>query len=291
MNSYKTLGVSINSSMDEIKKAYKELARKHHPDVGGDESKFKEINSAYQDLVANHDKYKFAYTSQQTKPRSSPWDEADSTWNETFKHSRGRGGSMFDDMLGNLFEHFVKKEHQQRQQQQKSANVMTYFKMNLDDTLKSTSHKLSFRDGMYQDYSVDVTFPPGLSDGDRLRVQGKSPTNHDSSNPGDLIIEIVIIKPPGIKIDDDRNIVKTIDVDAVTAMIGGKIEVKGIDNKRFLVNIPAGSQDSHTLRIPGEGLIKEPRGTERADMLLNIKIIIPSLTQEQKDTLKQVFEK
>tara|TARA_B100000085_G_C18546301_1_gene514028 strand:- start:1387 stop:2211 length:825 start_codon:yes stop_codon:yes gene_type:complete len=265
MDHYQTLGVSRDASQQDIKKAFRKLAMKHHPDKGGDENEFKRVQAAY-DTLSDPDK-----RAQYDNP--NPF--------EAFGEGFGQGfgdGSPFADIFGDIF-------GQQRRRQVKNPDGIVDVTITLLQAY--TGANIIVNTGYS---SFDVSIPQGVMDGTKLRLQGKGPTRNTNLPPGDLIVRISIDYPnnwgrEGIHLFYRQNI------NAIDAMTGCVIKISHIDGKMYELKIPPGAEPGQRLKMSGLGM-KDPARGYLGDLYVLIELDVPTITnKEDIETLNKIKEK
>lgn len=250
MDYYQLLGVNRDASSEEIKKAYRRLAMKHHPDKGGNEAEFKKINEAY-DVLSDMQK-KAAYDNPQS---------AFHNWNNP------NPGDRFDyeDIMSHV------RNYQQTQNQAKNPDAITDINISLVHIFTGT------------DFLVDVGYTkeiiyinPGIRNGTKLRIKGKGPNRYKGSAPGDLIVRVYIDIPENMAIDGNDFFVR-IELDALKAIVGTSITFNHPTGKELKIIIPKGTQNGARLRLKGLG-IPDPNTRTAGDFFVIISIVIPDIS-------------
>lgn len=298
---YKILGVEKSASPDEIKKAYRKLAMKHHPDRNAgnksSEEKFKEITEA-NEVLSDPEKRK-------------KYDTLGANWNQ-YQHTGGQGfddfsnhfggnrrssgntyefsgdlGDLFGGMGGgfsDFFESFFGgsgKDFTGRTRQQKTAvDVEANLNVTLEDVFNGSEKQISV-DGK----KLKIKINPGTKDGQRLRLKGLGRSKTAGGEKGDLYLNIHVLHHPFYEIKDN-NLYYNLDVDLYTAVLGGKENIKTLDGKTISIAIPEGTESEKILRLKGLGLRNE---SVRGDLFVNIHVTIPKdLTKEEKELFKKL---
>ncbi|WP_086253250.1 DnaJ C-terminal domain-containing protein [Campylobacter sp. P091] len=277
---YETLGISKDASSDEIKKAYRKLARQYHPDINkdpGTEEKFKEINAAYEIL------------SDETKRRQ--YDQyGDSMFGGQSFHDFSRenfgGNADFNDILNQLFGNFGGAGRSKRGFSGfSSAGFGGFdgfdqgFGQNLDIQARiNISLELAVNGGDYE-FSINgekikIKIPAGLNSGEKLRARNKGKSA--GSHRGDLIITVNIEEDKEYKRDGD-DLYKNLDLTLKTALFGDKIDVKTF-KKDVSIKIPPNTKNGQKIRLKGYG-VKNRKSNIYGDMYLVTNIILPDIEQ------------
>lgn len=275
---YETLGISKDASSDEIKKAYRKLARQYHPDINkdpGTEEKFKEINAAYEIL------------SDETKRKQ--YDQyGDSMFGGQSFHDFSRanfgGNADINDILNQIFGNFGGAGRSKRGFSGfSSAGFGGFdgfdqgFGQNLDIQVRiNISFELAVNGGDYE-FSINgekikIKIPAGLNSGEKLRARNKGKSA--GSHRGDLIITVNIEEDKEYKRDGD-DLYKNLDLTLKTALFGDKIDVKTF-KKDVSIKIPPNTKNGQKIRLKGYG-VKNRKSNIYGDMYLVTNIILPDI--------------
>lgn len=275
---YETLGISKDASSDEIKKAYRKLARQYHPDINkepGAEEKFKEINAAYEIL------------SDETKRRQ--YDQyGDSMFGGQSFHDFSRanfgGNADINDILNQIFGNFGDVGRSKRGFSGFSSTGFGGFDgfdqgfgQNLDIQARiNISFELAVNGGDYE-FSINgekikIKIPAGLNSGEKLRARNKGKSA--GSHRGDLIITVNIEEDKEYKRDGD-DLYKNLDLTLKTALFGDKIDVKTF-KKDVSIKIPPNTKNGQKIRLKGYG-VKNRKSNIYGDMYLVTNIILPDI--------------
>lgn len=306
MNYYKKLGVAKNASQNEIKKAYRKLALKYHPDRNKGnkqaEEKFKQISEAYAVLSDPKKKQQYdTYGSADFQKRYSQEDifrnsDLGSIFREFginvgggFKQTgRGRpaSGSPFESIFGSMggasqFQGGF--NGRQSCQIVKGSDVTMELPISLQEVLNSTEKTIALGRGSTAD-KVSVKIPAGIDSGKKLRITGKGGPSPSGGPPGDLYLLIRVLPHPDFT-REGNNLIFEKKMSFSTAALGEKITVPTLDGKTLNVKIPAGTQPQSKLRLKGHGLPAGPLGP-RGDLLVRITVEVPKkMTRKQKELI------
>jgi curved DNA-binding protein len=305
---YKILGVEKNASQDDIKKAYRRLARKYHPDANpgnpAAEEKFKEIGEAYEVLKDPQKRARYNQLGVNWKQYAG----AGAGWpggQRTYTYDFGGKGFNFEDIgsgFSDFFEMFFGKGAEQRfsdlgfdfgtdfesrfggrrnrtATSQKGQDVQSSINITLREAYTGTQRILKLqKEGKTR--TINVKIPRGVKDGSKIRVAGEGTPGVLGSQAGDLYL-VVKISPHNFFTRKDDNLYCEVPVTIKEAYYGAKIDIPTFDG-RVMVKIPPKTQSGRTLRLRGKGMPRL-RGVGYGDLYAKIKIVLPErLTDEQK---------
>jgi len=273
MDYYSTLGVSQNATPDEIKKAYRKQAMKHHPDRNnGDDTKFKQVQSAY-DVLSDPQKR------QMVDMGADPNQQ-----HQGGGYNRGPFEFHFGGGPEDIFQHFgFGFQQPNRQPKNKTFNVNVA--ITLEDVLtgKDISAEISGPNGRPK--MVNIKIPQGIEHGQSIRYEGMGDASIPNARPGDLIVNVQILKNQIFQRQGDDLIVEK-RVSIWEALLGSKTPVNTLDKKHLNITIPSGTQPDTVLSCRGEGL-PNVRSGRRGNLLIKIKVDIPrNLSDKQLEHIK-----
>ena len=288
-NYYKILGLKNEKVSDEeIKIAYRNLAKMYHPDLnGGNESvteKFKEVNEAYQILGDNlaRKKYDRMYFAYKFKDGFS----FDNTKNKI--DSENGFSEMFNMIFGNKNEPKVKSNLDKKNYPIIGEDLESEIEISLEEAFFGAEKKIAFKtvDGGLRTILVKV--PRGIRKGEKIRLQDQGKPGKNGGANGDLYIKVNILKHERFKIEG-TNLILDLPLSPWEAALGCNIEVQNIDSNIF-IEVPKNVVSGERLRVANSGYL-DGRGS-RGDLLLEIKIMIPKrLTEEEERLFKELKEK
>lgn len=275
MDYYNTLGLKRGASEDEIKKAYRSLAMKHHPDRGGDEKKFKEVSAAYEALS---DPEKKRIIDMGGDPNSQGMGGG--------FHQRGPFEFHFN--TGNFEDIFQGFGFPGGfgQSPRRNRTVSINVEISLEEVLtgKDITAEVNLPNGNGK--VINVHIPPGIQDRQQIRYSGMGDSSIPHMPPGDLIVNIYVRKHHKFTRDQD-DIYYHHNVGLWDALLGGTIKINTLDNRTIDVTIPKGIQPETMLSCRGEGLPNVQSG-RRGNLYIKFKIELPkTLTDEQAEIIKQ----
>jgi curved DNA-binding protein len=280
MDFYSTLGINKNAGADEIKKAYRSLASKHHPDKGGDTKKFQEIEEAYRTLSDPEKRAQYDNPAPQGfsafgQDPFGGWQQAGGPQGfEQFFH-------QFGPDLGSIFG--------QGRRQTRNRNINLETAISLEEAYTGKEVIASYRLGTGEERTFEVKIPPGVHDGLTLRISGAGDNSIRQLPPGDAMLTIRVI--PHHKFQRNGNdVVETIEITAWDAILGKDIEVETIGKSKLTVGLKEGTQPDSMLRIQGHGMPDINNPNVKGNHMIAIKITIPTnLTEFQKNTLRSIL--
>ncbi|WP_027180527.1 DnaJ C-terminal domain-containing protein [Maridesulfovibrio bastinii] len=311
---YKLLGVSRSASKEEIAKAFKKLARKHHPDLNPDnpeaETKFKEINEAYE--VLKDPKKRKLYDQ-----FGSDWEHGQNFQpppgyeNMNFSGFGGGGaggfsGGGFSDFFETIFgggfgggaqgSRFSGGGFQDQfggfnQGPRRGSDSETTISLTLEEAYKGGSKSITVQERatgpggnpMIQSKNLNINVPAGIKDGQKIRLSGQGSPGPNDGPRGDLYLK-VRIAPHSIFKVEDNNVVLDLPLAPWEAALGAKIQVPTLDG-RIEMNIPAGIGSGKKLRVKGRGL---GSGSRKGDQFIRIMIQVP---KAEDDKMKELWNK
>ena len=265
---YKTLGVDKTASADDIKSAFRRLAKQHHPDLGGDQAKFQQINEAYETLGDPQKRAEY------DNPRAQ----------HNFNFRQGNWGDAFESDFFNIFMNAAGMPHGRRPQ--KNSNIRLSLDITLASVLQDQKKTIRVNTGNGTE-DIEVNIPRGIRSGAVISYKGMGQRVHANQPSGDLLVEIRIKDDQKFQRRDD-DLLSRVDINAIDAMIGTEIDFVTISGKTVKVRIPPGTQHGTTLRLINHGL---PRmnGQNFGHQYLTVNIMIPTnLTQEHMEMLAKI---
>jgi curved DNA-binding protein len=296
---YKILGVEKSASQPDIKKAYRALAKKYHPDkTKGDkasEEKFKDISEAYE-VLGDEQKRK-------------QYDELGANWRH-FQQQGGQyrgqpgggfrgtryegdpsemfGGSGFSDFFEQFFGGGFAQQgggFRSRGQAPKGQDYEAEMAITLQEAYSGTSRLLTVNG-----QQLRITTKPGVADSQVLRIKGKGgPAIMAGGSPGDLYIRVQVQPLPGFERQGD-DLHTRLQLEMYTAILGGEVQVNTLSGKLKL-KIPAGTQNGKTLRLRGKGMPVYGKPDQHGDLYVKIEVQLPvHLTEEERGLMERLRE-
>ena len=279
-NYYKILDLETSHvSIDEIKQAYRQAAKKYHPDLNvGDnlaEERIKDINEAYKVLSVPASKRKY-----------------DRVWNSKFSKGKkafsgkDEKGTILNMFLGNI-ENTGKKEGSRGKNPVKGENIETEINVSIYDAFYGLEKQISLKavNGKVKTFTVKI--PEGIRNGEKIRLIGLGTPGKDGGKSGDLLIKIKIENNQKFRLKG-YDIYTDLFLTPWEAALGTRVNVETIDDETK-VYIPQGIQSGEKIRIPNKGY-KASKDT-RGDLIAEVKVMVPKkLTDQERETFKQLNE-
>jgi curved DNA-binding protein len=260
MDYYSTLGIKQDATADDIKKAYRSMAMKHHPDRGGNEADFKRISEAYNVL---------------SDPSKKQMVDAGVDPNNQQRGGFGGGNPFeFHFNAGNMeemFSNFGFNGQRRSQPRNKSFNINV--EITLGDVLqgKVLNAEVGIPGG--QKKIINISIPAGIEHGQQIRYEGMGDSSLPAARPGDLIVNVYIRPHTEFKREGDSLTIER-SISVWDALLGTSVEIVTLDNKTLSITIPSGTQPDTILSGRGQGL-PNIRSKVRGNLLIKIKVSFP----------------
>ena len=269
---YKVLGVARSASADDIQKAYRKLAKKLHPDLNPGnpeaEEKFKEVAGAY-GLIGDAEKRKRFDSGEidaagAERPRQNYYrDYASSDQDHPYADNSGFADFMeSEDAFAELL-----KRSARAQANRRGHDLEFRLPIEFVESIAGTNKRLTLPDSS----TVDVAIPPGMTEGQVLRLRGKGAPGLGKGSPGDILIEVEI-KPDRSFTRQGDDIYLELPITLTEAVLGARIKVP-TPTGTVTMSVPKGSNSGSTLRLRGKGAPKQAGG--HGDQLVKLKVVLP----------------
>jgi curved DNA-binding protein len=306
---YKVLGVDRKAGKKEIKKAYRKLARKYHPDVNQNDNaaaqKFSNLNEAHEVLSDPKKREQYDQLASQWKShRRAGGQSADFNWGPGASESarqqtyRASNSADFEELFGtsggysDFFETLFSGPNKgpgggdtpggqfyQGAAPKKGRDLEHSIQVNLNEAFKGTSRVLEWEDGR----KIEVKIPCGVKSGSKVRIKGQG---NPGSTPGDLYLNVDVL-PDKRFVRDNNDLRVTVSVDLFTMLLGGKKTISGID-RTVNLDIPAGTGNGKTFRLRKMGMPKIKQKNQRGDLYVTVEAALPkNLTAGEKQLVEQ----
>ncbi|MGB7126832.1 MAG: DnaJ C-terminal domain-containing protein [Methylovirgula sp.] len=300
---YTVLGVTKSADMAEIKKAYRRLAKKFHPDQSKDpkaKDKFAEVSSAYEIVGDEKKRAQFdrGEIDAEGKPRFQGFEgfgagagpggftrRAGPGGFEHFEFRTGPGGGGFDasDLFSDLFGGAAGQRRSAGQSRPlpRGEDVSAQLTVALREAVHGGKSRVSLPTGR----TLEVSVPAGVEDGQQIRLKGQGLASPFGGEPGDALVTIKIAKHPYFRVEG-RDLRLDLPLTLYEAVLGAKVNVPTLDGQVEL-NVPAGSNGGRTLRLRGKGL----PGATPGDLLVTLRIVLPDETDPDLLELARKWQK
>ena len=312
---YEVLGIQKSADENEIKRAYRKLAKKYHPDTNqGDEQaaeKFKEINEAY-DVLGDekkrklYDQYGFAAFQEGFDPEAykrassggfhggfgqggfgqSGFGQG-SNYQE-FHFEGGDMGDIFGDMFGDMFHGRGNGGFRQQSYRMKGEDLHADVQVGFDDAIFGCDKviHLNSQDGSGRSQSLQVHIPAGIDEGKSVRLKGKGMPGRNGGEPGDLFLKVHIGQKAGFE-RKGTDIYADVQIPFTTAVFGGEVRVQTL-NGAVMCKIPAGTQSGSKIRLRGKGAPVLGNSSTWGDFYVVVRIEVPkNLDAESAGKLRE----
>ena len=292
---YKVLGVDKSATQDDIKRAYRKLAKKYHPDLNKDnpqaKAKFQEINEANEvlgdtekrkryDEYGEHWKYSEEFEAQQRNARAQHNNAQGFGFGgfEGFGDFRRSAGN--DSGFSDFFEQLFGSGTFNTSHRQRGNDLQAILELTLKDVLTTQRRVLEINGE-----KIAITIPAGVTDGQRIRLKGRGEKSSHNNVRGDLYITFRI-EPDSRFTRDGDDLQTTVVCDLYTLLLGGEIIIPTLDGS-VKTNIKPGTQPDSKLRLRGKGVPHYKREGS-GDLIVNIKVVLPQLNEQQMELIKRV---
>ncbi len=253
---YEVLELARGAGPDEIKSAFRRLAKIHHPDANpGDdtaETRFKEINEAYQALTNS------------APSQNQQYHEAD----DLFQRE--------------IFRHF-QRQHEEVHRRTANPDVLSRVEIGLEDVLKGTEIELQLASGE----TLKLNLPKGIETGQRFRVQGAGMQRDARWPAGDLYVEITVRNHERFRRINAGALAIDVEIDSLSAILGGETEIITLDGDTVIVPYPKGTQNGQKVSVPGKGLPyrglaeTNPPTFHKGDLYVIFQLVTPTILTER----------
>jgi molecular chaperone DnaJ len=280
---YKVLGVSKDVSEAELKKVYRKLSRKYHPDTNpGDakaEAKFKEISEAYSVLSDKKERAEYDQVrAMGGGARFTGGPGGNQNFGGGFNGGQNFGGGGFEDVFANLFGGGMGGFNRGPQ---RGADLSMSTTLDFIDGVKGTQLKVRLGNS-----DTTIKIPAGVMDGQKIKIAGKGQASPNGGPNGDLIIQVTV-KPHPVFSREGNNLRLTVPVTFTEAVLGATIEVPTLGGEPVKLKVAPGTPNGRVLRVKGRG-VQTTKG--EGDLLATVEIAVPSHISEKAKKALESFE-
>jgi len=288
---YETLGVPRDASADDIRSAYRKLARKYHPDLNKEpdaEDRFKEVSEAYEVLRDPEKRDRFDRLGAKWKAGddvsgASGFEGSRSFGDDQGVHFEFRGGDMgdFSDFFEGLFGRAGPRTSRGFDGfEMRGSDLEGVIDLTLEEAADGGRRQIAFADG--RDYKVNI--PPGVRDGQRIRLAGKGGPGAGGGTAGDLFLRVRLKPDPRFRVEG-RDLHAELPVTPSEAALGATVEAPSLSGT-VKVKVPPGSSSGRKLRLRGKGM-PDPKGAD-GDLYVSVAIKVP---KELDDEERELYER
>lgn len=290
---YKVLGVTKNATSDEIKKAYRKLARKLHPDINPNDkdaqAKFQQLNEA-NEVLSNSDKRK------KYDKYGKDWEhgEEHEKYQQQQQSSRGKqqsqqsgnfSGEDFSDYFSSMFGNQA-GGNQRNQVKYRGHDIQAQLQIDIKEAY--TTHKKEFS---VNGKNIRITVPAGIEDQQTIKIGGYGSPGINNGPSGDLYITFSILNNTAFK-RVGNDLFLTQDLDLYTAVLGGEITISDFNQSKLKLKVTAGIQNGTKVRLKGKGFPIYKKNNSFGDLYVTYNIIIPTnISEKEKELFNELAKK
>ena len=286
---YKVLGISKTATADEIKKAYRKLARKLHPDINPNDkeanAKFQQLNEA-NEVLGNPEKRK------KYDKYGKDWENGEeyekykqqqySNAGQQQSYGGGFGGDDFSDYFSSMFGN-QSGGRQRSQPKYRGQDIQAEVQIDIKEAY--TTHKKEFT---VSGKNIRITIPAGIEDQQTIKISGYGPPGMNNGPSGDLYITFSIVNNTAFK-RVGNDLFFTQDIDLYTAVLGGEITISDFNQSKLKLKVAAGTQNGTKVRLKGKGFPIYKKENSFGDLYVTYNIVIPTnLSEREKELFNEL---
>ena len=296
-NFYDVLGVQRNASEDDIRKAFRKLAVKYHPDNGGDENKFKEISEAYETLSDEKKRREYDqmlmfggipgadFGGSGGRGYSTYGGGATADWSDIFSNIRNGDGAFQGFDFSSIFGGAAGA--QQMRRPQRGGDLTLTIEVTADEAFRGVSRKVTYMvPSTGERTTLTVKVPAGAVDGGKLRYRGRGEYGANGGDRGDLVITTNVAEHPLFK-RDGADVRMDLPISMWEAALGASVDVPTPGGATVRLKVPAGTQDGKTFRFRDMGAPNVKRKGTMGALLVTVRVKVPTrLTGKEREALE-----
>ena len=297
-NYYDILGVKRDATQDDIKKAFRKLAAKYHPDAGGDEKKFAEVSEAYTTLSDEKKRKEYDqmllfggipgadFGGSGGRARGYGYSNMGGDWQDIFENIRNGDGAFSGFDFSQIF-NGAGGGRQASNRPAKGGDLTMTIEVSADEAFKGTQRKVTFTvPSTGEKQSLTVKVPAGAVDGGKLRYRGRGEFGVNGGERGDLVITTKVAEHPVFK-RDGADVRMELPVSMYEAALGATVDVPTPDGATCRLKIPAGTQDGKTFRFRDLGAPNVKRKGSKGALYVKVRIKVPTrLSAKEREALE-----
>ena len=280
---YKTLGIDKSASESDIKKAYRKLARKYHPDLNPDdkeaEKKFKAVNEANEVLSNPENRKKYDAYGKDWK-HAEEYEKAKAQQRKQQNYQRTRGGDFSDTEYSDFFESMFGSGGRRQSSHARFKGQDYHADLNLELKDVYTTHKRTLT---VNGKKIRLTIPAGVEDGQVIKIKGQGGEGFNQGPRGDLYIRFAIQNDTRFKLDK-HNLYTTVNLDLYTAVLGGDITIDAFDGKVKL-NVQPETQNGTKVKLKGKGFPVYKKEGQFGDLFVTYNVVVPTKLSAKEKAL------
>jgi curved DNA-binding protein len=277
-NYYDILGVTEDASNDQIRKAFKDIAKKEHPDRGGDEAKFKEANEAYDTLKDTKKRQEYDTVRKYGQPGTGG--------NFSFRSGDFFGEDIFEEFFSGFGGGGFRQKHfRQRPQANRSVNVR--MAVSIKEAMNSMEKTISYRLPSGKEEFATVKIPAGVQHGVTFKYKGMGDDTIANVPRGDLLVQMSVLDSDGYS-RKGNDLYTTQTISCFDAIRGTEIKLRTLTDTTIKVKVPAGTQPGTLINCKGQGMPVHKTLNIRGNLYVKVMVLIPQLSQDDLDKIKDL---
>jgi curved DNA-binding protein len=284
-NYYDILGVDEKASSAEISKAYKNLAKQHHPDRGGDKDKFQEINEAHDTLKSSQKRHDYDTMRKFGRPGMTGGGEHPFFNEDIFGDFFSGFGNVGDGVQFNFSTGGRPRSF--RQTRRGNRNVQVRMAISLKEAMMNHEKTINYKLPSGRDEFATVKIPAGVQHGITFKFSGMGDDSIANMPRGDLLVLMSVLDSDGYtRKGNDLHTDKTID--CFQAVRGTELQLRTLDDKVIKVKVPAGTQPGTMLQVQGQGMPVHKTLNIRGNLYVKVHVLIPQLSAQDLKKIKDL---